>query len=131
MLISKKSPRESSLFKSRFRTGEGGDFDLRQYHRCREEIFSSFVHLGLLFAFMILLLLFGRAIWHLFAHHGVGLNPLYRAGVMGLLGAMVASVLRRFWRKYQAIRLVRAEMKFFRTELRRDHGEFETGNGDD
>ncbi len=118
MLILKKSLRPSRIFRSKFRAGQGTDFDLRQYHRCREEIFSSLVHLGLLFVFVVLIALFGRAIWHLFSRHGRHLHPLYRAVTMGLIGAMAASVLRRFWRKLKEIRSVKAEMEFFNGEIR-------------
>ncbi len=120
MLISKKSRRESELFDSRFRNGRGADFALRQYHRCREELSSAFVHLVLLFAFAVLLCFFGRAVWHLFAHHGQYLNPWYRSVVMGMVAVMVASVVMRLWRKYREIVVIRFEIKQFQDLLRHE-----------
>ncbi len=118
MLISKKSPRESKLFRSRFGAGEGGDFALRQYHRCHEEFSSSLVHLGLQLAFAVLLVLFGRAVWHLFNRHGGDLSYWYRVVCMGLVVALLVSVFRRMWFKFREAIALRAEIRHYRSLLR-------------
>lgn len=117
MLISKKSRRESELFQSRFCGPNSADFALRQYHRCREEYSSSLLQVVLTGVFGILLVMFGRAVWHLFARHGADLNPWYRYLATGLVVAMILTVLRRLLRKVGDILALRREIEEYRSVL--------------
>ncbi len=119
MLISRRSRRKSSQFDSRFRSGEGGDFPLRQYMRCKEEFSGGLVHLILLGAFFVTLLGFGKTLNNLFLRHGTELNPAYRWLALGLLVIFLLSVLRRVIHKIQDLRDVRREMAFLKEEMRR------------
>ncbi|PIV81388.1 hypothetical protein COW53_04595 [bacterium CG17_big_fil_post_rev_8_21_14_2_50_64_8] len=117
MLISKKSPRKSELFQSRFSGPNSADFALRQYHRCREEYSASLLQVALTGVFGILLVMFGRAVWHLFARHGADLNPWYRYLATGMVVAMILTVLRRLLLKVLEIRNLRREIADFRNVL--------------
>jgi hypothetical protein len=118
MLISKRSRRKSERFDSRFRDGSGGDFPLRQYLRCREDFSSSLVHLVLLVAFVVTLIVFGRAVNSLFDRHGADLNPWFRRGTLVLLAVFVLSVLRRLYYKVVDLKEIRREMARLQTEFR-------------
>ena len=121
MLISKRSRRKSELFTSRFRDG-GVDFPLRQYLRAREDFAAGLVHLALLVAFLVVVLLFGQTLNHLFARHGAELNPWWRRGVMVLWAGFGLSVLRRLYYKVGALREIRREMAGLKASFR-DRGE--------
>ena len=118
MLISKRSRRKSEVFGSRFRDGRGGDFPVRQYLRCQEDLSSGLVHSGLIVAFIVTLVAFGRALVHVFDQHGTSLSPLYRWAALGLLGLFVLSVLRRLYYKVMELRELRREMKRLRAVFR-------------
>ncbi len=102
MLISKRSRRKSAMFDSRFRSGEGVDFPLRQYLRCKEEFSGGVIHLILLVAFVITLLSFGKTLNNLFLNHGEDTNPAYRWMALGALLVFVLSILRRRQTLYPA-----------------------------
>ncbi|MCP4290749.1 MAG: hypothetical protein GY780_02800 [bacterium] len=119
MLISKRSRRKSELFDSRFRNGEGSDFPLRQYMRCKEEFSGGLVHLVLLAAFFGTLLGFGDTLNNLFLKHGTDLNPGYRWIALGLLVIFLLSVLRRILHKVLDLKDVRKEMALLKTEMSR------------
>jgi len=118
MLISKKSRRKSELFDSRFRDGRGGDFPLRQYLRCREDFTSGLVHTLLYVAFVVVLVMFTRAIDGLFSIHGADLNPWLRRGALLLMGLFILSVLWRLYYKVMELREIRAEMARLKMEFR-------------
>jgi len=117
MLISKRSRRKSNLFDSRFRTGEGSDFPLRQFMRCKEEFSGGLVHLVLLGAFFGTLLGFGKTLNSLFIKHGADLNPAFRWIALGLLLFFLLSVLRRLFHKILDLRDIRREMSILKNEM--------------
>ena len=118
MLISRKYRRSDDPFRSRFQTGEGVQFPLRQYLRCREDLFSGAVHFLLLIAFSIAMVVFARTIDQLFAVHGTELNPWYRRGALLLMILLILSLLRRIVRKFAYLRETRAEMRELREQFR-------------
>lgn len=118
MLISKRSRRKSDVFGSRFRDGRGGDFPVRHYLRCQEDFSSGLVHSGLIVAFIVTLVAFGRALGHVFDQHGVSLSPWYRRATLGVLGLFMLSVLRRLYYKVMELRELRREMKQLRAVFR-------------
>ncbi len=118
MLISRRSPRRSDAFTSRFRDGSG-DFPLRRYLRCREDVFSGIVHAVLLVAFAVALALFAHTLWDVFERHGARLSPWYARGAMLGMGILILLVLRRLWRKVEEVREARQEMAELRLELER------------
>jgi hypothetical protein len=118
MLISKRSRRKSDRFDSRFRDGSAADFPLRQYLRCREDFTSGLVHLVLLGAFVVTLVVFGKAVNGLFDQHGGDLNPWFRRGALLLMGLFVLSVLRRLYYKVVELKEIRSEMAELQAEFR-------------
>jgi ABC-type nickel/cobalt efflux system permease component RcnA len=118
MLISKRSRRKSDQFDSRFRDGRGGDFPLRQYLRCRDDFTSGLVHILLYVAFVVVLVMFTRAIDDLFSTHGADLNPWLRRGTLVLMGLFILSVLWRLYYKVMELREIRAEMARLKMEFR-------------
>lgn len=118
MLISKRSRRESKLFKSRFGDPQSLDFALRQYHRCREEYYSTFLHGILLLAFGVLVALFGRAVWHLFIRHGEQAAPIWRYLSLGAVMLMLASIIRRVVGKVADLKELRRDMERYRARIR-------------
>jgi hypothetical protein len=117
MLISRKSPRNSDAFQSRFRSGEGVQFPLRQYLRCREDLFSSAIHLLLLVVFTVAMVIFARTVDQIFVVHGAELNPWYRRIALLSLVFVVMSLLRRIVRKFNYLRETRAEMRGLRAQF--------------
>ncbi len=117
MLISKRSRRKSSLFDSRFRTGEGTDFPLRQFMRCKEEFSGGLVHMVLLMAFFFTLLGFGKTLNTLFLRHGADQNPAFRWIALGALFLFLLSVLRRVLHKILDLRDIRKEMAVLKIEM--------------
>jgi hypothetical protein len=116
MLITRKSPRRSKAFRSRFSEGNV-DFPIRQYLRCRDEIYSGIIHAILLLAFLVALVYFGKTLWQLFARHGAELSPWYRRGAMTGMTVMILFVALRFWLKVRNLREVRDEMKYLKSQL--------------
>ncbi len=106
------------MFDSQFRSGEGGDFPLRQYLRCKEEFSGGLVHLVLLGAFFVTLVGFGNTLNNLFQRHGSEINPAYRWLALGLLLIFLLSVLRRVVHKVLDLRDIRREMAFLKNEMR-------------
>ena len=118
MLISKRSRRKSDAFESRFRTGQGTEFPVRQYLRCREDFSSGVVHALLTVAFLVTLGVFGRALDHVFDSHGTDLSPWYRRSALLLVGLFMLSVLRRLYYKVMELREIRQEMGQLRAVFR-------------
>ena len=118
MLISKRSRRESELFRSRFRDDGGVDFPVRQYLRAREDFASGLVHLALLAAFLVTIALFGRTLDRLFDAHGADLSPWYRRGALALWVLFCLSVLRRLYYKVCSLREIRREMAELKATFR-------------
>jgi hypothetical protein len=119
MLISKKSPRTSTRFASRFGEGALGDFPLRQYLRLREDLALGMLQAILLAIFLALILVFGRAFDGLFRSHGAGLNPVYRVAILVLVAIFALSVMRRLYYKLVGLREIRREMKTLKASFRR------------
>ncbi len=105
------------MFDSRFRDGSGGDFPLRQYLRCREDFSSGLLHTLLYIAFVVTLVLFTRAILHLFTSHGADLSPWFRRGAVIMMGLFILSVLRRLYYKVVDLREIRVEMGHLKNEF--------------
>ncbi len=118
MLISKRSPRTSERFSSRFGDGAPGDFPLRQYLRLREDLQVQTVHAALTALLAVLLLVFGRALDGLFLAHGAHLSPWYRRGLWFLVVILALSVLRRLYYKLVELRQIRREMLELRAGFR-------------
>ena len=110
MPISRKSRRKSELFESRFRSGGGADFPLRQYLRCREDFSSGLVHAFLLLAFAVMVVFFARTVGQLFDSHGAHLNPWLKRGAVALVAVFALSVLRRLYYKVRDLGEIRSEM---------------------
>lgn len=118
MLISKRSPRTSERFASRFGDGAPGDFPLRQYLRLREDLGYHLVHTTLTAILFVLIVVFGRAFDALFRAHGAGLNPWIRRGIGVLVVIFALSVLRRLYYKLVGLRQIRREMSELRAGFR-------------
>lgn len=118
MLISKKSPRTSERFGSRFGSGAPGDFPLRRYLRLREDLGTGTLHAALTATLVGLILVLGRAFDGLFRTHGLGLNPWYRRGMWVLVAVFALSVLRRLCYKLLEMRQIRREMHDLRATFR-------------
>lgn len=118
MLISKKSPRTSARFASRFGDRDLDGFPLRQYLRLREDLTLGVVQASLTAIFLVLILVFGRAFDGLFRTHGAGLNPLYRPGVWVLVAVFALSIMRRLYYKLVGLRQIRREMRMLRASFR-------------
>ena len=110
MLISKRYRRKSELFESRFKDVSSVDFPVRQYLRCREDLFSTIVHVALLAVFAGTLMAFGRTLAGLFDQHGAHLSPWYERGAFALLAVFCLSVLCRLYYKVTELRNLRREM---------------------
>jgi len=123
MLISKRSPRRSALFSSKFRDGRGTDFPVRQYLRCRDDFFSGILYAILTLVFLVTLAGFTRSIAGLFDHHGAELSPLYRYLSLGLMGLFMLSVLRRLYYKVIDLFAIRQEMTGLQATFRTDQPE--------
>lgn len=107
------------MFESRFRSGEGVDFPLRQYMRCREEFSGGLVHVLLLVAFTFVLGSFGRTLQDLFDRHGADLNPAYRWLAFAVLFLFILTVIRRILYKLRDLRDLRHEMQALKEEMSR------------
>jgi uncharacterized membrane protein (DUF106 family) len=118
MLISKRSRRQSSTFESKFRTGSGIEFPLRQYLRCREEFISLAFQAALLSAFTFTLILFGGTLNDLFNNHGAHLNPLFRWLAFAVLFVFIVSILRRIYYKVAEMKEIRREMARLKEQFR-------------
>ena len=118
MLITKRSRRPDDSYRSRFRDGGGVDFPLRQYLRCRDDLFSGMVHFVVLAAFVVSLVFFGRTMNDLFDSHGGHLDPWVRRGAMLMLGLFVLLMARRLLLKFRYLRETRAEMQAMKAQLR-------------
>ena len=123
MRISKRSPRTSERFSSRFGDGAPGDFPLRQYLRLREDFSVQALHTALTGLMVALLLVFGRALDGLFRAHGAHLNPWYRRGVGILIVILALSVLRRLYYKLVELRQIRRDMNELRAGFRHRGGD--------
>ncbi len=120
MLISRKSRRKSDLFESRFRDGSDINFPLRQYLRCKEEVYASIVHLLVLGIFAVVLSMFSVTLNNIFVNHGSDLKPWYRLLALGILGVFVLSVIRRLYHKILDIKDLKNEMQRLKSEFRKE-----------
>ena len=75
MLSSKRSPRKSKFFRSRFFAAGQDAATIRDVHRLREYLAGQFVMLVLQACFLVALAFFARAALLLFERHGDALNP--------------------------------------------------------
>lgn len=119
MLITKRSPRGSTVFKSRFLDDSAEGFPLRQYLRCREDFSAGLVHLALQVVFVLALFAFGRTVDHLFDGHGAHLSAWYRAGALGILGLGILGAVYRLAHKVGDLRDLRREMAHYLAEFRK------------
>ncbi len=104
------------MFRSRFAEGSGA-FPLRQYLRCREEMFSSVIQVLILSVFIITLLVFARTLDQMFVAHAESLEPWYRWVALGGMAVMVLLVVRRLWQKIRETQQLRQEMRRLRPKL--------------
>ncbi|MBK8166221.1 MAG: hypothetical protein IPK64_09675 [bacterium] len=129
MLISKRSPRTSERFSSRFGDGAPGDFPLRQYLRLREDLGVQAMHTCLTALMAVLLLVFGRSLDGLFQAHGAHLSPWYRRMVWVAILLLALSVLRRLCYKVVELRQIRRDMRELRADFRQP-GDDDGADGD-
>lgn len=110
MRISKRSPRKSDAFKSRFVEAGREAAPIRHARWLREELAGLFVHAVLQAGFAVALVFFGRSLFHLFSRHGADLNPLYLR--LSLLSVLVCFVLvvRRLVMRILEMREVRSDL---------------------
>jgi len=118
MLITKKSRRRSAMFDSRFRDGNGIEFPVRQYLRCREDLVSGIVQVALLAAFLGIIVAFGRTLAGFFANHGEQIDPWLRRGAWVLMVVFCLSVVRRLYYKVAELRILRREMRELKDSFR-------------
>ncbi len=86
MLSSKKSPRKSKIFLSRFLAAGEDAATIRDVRRLQEFLAGQIVLAVLQAGFLVALALFARAVFHIFERHGDALNPLYlRLSLGGIL----------------------------------------------
>ncbi len=91
MRISRKSPRKSDAFKSRFLEAGKDAAPMRQSRRLREHLAGEVIQSLLQAGFLVALVFFGRAVVHLFQRHGAHLNPWYlRLCLVGVLVCFAA-----------------------------------------
>ncbi len=118
MLITRKSrkPSDDSPFRSRFRSGDGAAFALRQYMRAREEVYQRVVVTAVQAVFAVFLLLFARTLHQLFSAHGRDLSNWVEIVCQGVLLLVVGVVIRRVVRNIREIRELRQELKALRED---------------
>jgi len=104
MRISKRSPRRSDAFRSRFLDAGRDAAPIRHVRRLREDLAGQIVYSLLQIAFVVALVLFARSVVHLFARHGSHLSPWYLR--LSLAAILVCSVLV-LWRLVRRIREIR------------------------
>ncbi|MEZ4389389.1 MAG: hypothetical protein R3D98_17740 [Candidatus Krumholzibacteriia bacterium] len=111
MRISRKSPRKSDAFRSRFLEAGKAAAPIRHARRLREHLAGEVILFALQLGFLVALVFFGRAVANLFHRHGAHLNPWYLR--MCLLGVVVCFVLmaRRVWTRGRDIRETRQELR--------------------
>ncbi|MFO7652442.1 MAG: hypothetical protein R6X25_01325 [Candidatus Krumholzibacteriia bacterium] len=119
MLISRRSPKKSKLFQSRFKDGSGVDFPLRQYLRCREDLMSGSLHLVLLVAFTVTVGFFGPTVNEIFERHGGDLPGGLRWTALAMVAAFVLLLVRRVVNRGRELRETWQEMRRLQSELRR------------
>jgi hypothetical protein len=107
---SKKFPRKSDLFRSRFLAAGKDAAVIRDVRRLREYLAGQVILAGLQGGFLVALALFARTVWHLFARHGEALNPMFAR--ISLLGFLVCFLLigRGLLLRLREIRAVRIDL---------------------
>jgi hypothetical protein len=111
MLSSKKSPRKSKLFRSRFLAAGQDAATLRDVRHLREYLVGQTALAVLQSGFLVALALFARTVLHLFARHGDLLDPWYlRLSIGGILVCFLL-VGRRLIRRIAEIRELRADLR--------------------
>jgi hypothetical protein len=110
MLSSKKSPRRSNLFRSRFLAAGKDAATIRDVRRLREYLAGQIIMAALQVGFLIALALFARAVLVLFERHGDSLNPLYLRMSLGGIVVCFLLVARRLFLRGREIVEVRADL---------------------
>lgn len=119
MLITRKShrPSDGSPYRSRFRKPDSGAFSLRQYLRCREEFYQRIVVSCVQIIFVVLLLMFGRTLHHMFDTHGRDLPVWVEIICQGLLLLFALIFVRRIVTNVRGLRPLRGEMARLRSDV--------------
>lgn len=117
MLTSKRSPRKSDAFRSRFLDAAHEAAPLRAARQLREHLAGELVQAVLQAGFIVALVLFGRSLWHLFEKHGGHLDPWYLRLSLAAVGITVILVGRRLIRRIVDIRETRQELAVARQQL--------------
>jgi ABC-type nickel/cobalt efflux system permease component RcnA len=118
MLSSKKSPRKSELFHSRFMAAGQDAATIRDVQRLREYLAGQVILAILQIGFIIALALFARALYNLFERHAEALNPMYFRLSMGGVLVCFLLVCRRLFLRIREIIGVRREMRHAHDKLR-------------
>lgn len=110
MLSSKRSPRRSKLFRSRFLAAGKDAATIRDVRRLREYLAGQIIMAALQVGFLIALALFARAILVLFERHAEALNPWYLRVSIGGTVVCFLLVARRLLLRCREIVEVRADL---------------------
>ncbi|MBU0743329.1 hypothetical protein KKG45_13095 [bacterium] len=124
MLITRKSrkPSDDSPFRSRFRDPGSGAFSLRQYLRCRDELFQRIVVTVVQSCFVVFLVMFSRTLHRMFESHGQGVAGWVEIVCQVLLLLFVLLFVGRVVNNVRNIKWLRGEM----TRLRRETDSLDT-----
>ena len=118
MRITRKSPRRSDAFKSRFLDAAHDAAPLRHARQLREYLAGQVVQAVLAAGFLVALVFFARAVTHLFERHGGDLSPWYlRLSLAGILVCFLL-FLRRLIGRLREIREVRQQLSLETRKLR-------------
>ena len=131
MLSSKKSPRKSDLFRSRFLAAGRDAATIRDAKRLQEYMVGQVILAILQIGFMVALALFARAVYNLFQRHGGDLNPMYMRLSLGGILVCFLLVSRRFLLRIREISGLRRELAEAQDRLRRLRERLRRGNGPD
>jgi uncharacterized membrane protein len=93
------------------------NFPLRQYRRCRDDFFTGVVQTVLLLALVVAFAVFTRTLWMVLQRHSSAVSPWFSRLIVLALCIMVLAGLWRVWRRLQALREIRREMKMLRQQL--------------
>ncbi len=118
MWISKRSPRKSEAFRSRFSEAGADAAPLRHARRLKEYLVGAVVQGVLQVGFLVTLVFFARSSIHLFQHHGAHLSPWYLRLCLAAILVCFLLVLRRVIGRILEIREVRAELAEANGQLR-------------
>lgn len=131
MRISRKSPKRSDAFQSRFLEAGKDAAPIRKARRLREHLAGQIIQAVLQSGFAVALLLFGRAVFNLFERHGADLNPWYlRLSLAAVLVCFVL-VVRRLWARIVEIRESREDLKAAQRQMDALRESLRQGKGPD